>query len=94
MVTTIQVDEETQQKLFQVMTEIQGKTGRRISYNEALKILLERSERVERARSEFAKLYGSLAGEKDLLKELAEFKRAEKEKLEKKAARYTRSPLS
>ncbi len=94
MVTTIQVDEETQQKLFQVMTEIQGKTGRRISYNEALKILLERNERVERARSEFSKLYGSLAGEKDVLKELAEFKRSEKEKLEKKAARYTRSPLS
>ena len=84
MVTTIQIDENTRRKLFQIITKIQAETGRRVSYDEALNVLMKQDETVKRARKEFERLADSTRLDESALDELVELKRSEREKLEKK----------
>ncbi len=83
MVTTIQVNEDTQKKLLQIIARIQAETGRRTTYDEALNILMKGDERVRRARKEFAKFYGALRGDKGVWKELRELRKSEEDHLKK-----------
>lgn len=84
MVTTIQVDEETRKRLFDIITQIQAKTGRRVTYDEALRIVLRRSNRTRTARRRFSEFFGSLKGVPGVWEELSNLKRTEKERLESK----------
>lgn len=82
LATTIQVSEETQAKLIQLAAELQAKLGRRVSYDEAITLLIEQSRGVEEARDRFHKLFGSLRGDKKAWKELRRL-REEDKRLEK-----------
>ncbi len=90
MVTTIQIDEETQRRLFQIITKIQAETGRRVSYDEALNILMRRDEKMKRARLEFSKFRGILHGDKNVWRELRNLRKSEDEALERKLNKHTR----
>ena len=54
MTTTIQITEEIQQRLFQIINKIEKELGRRVSYNEAIKYLLDLQE-LKINRKEFIK---------------------------------------
>lgn len=82
LATTIQVSEETQAKLIQIAADLQAKLGRRVSYDEAITILIEQSRGVQEARDRFHKLFGSLRGDKKAWKELRKL-REEDKRLEK-----------
>ena len=85
MATTIQVSEETQAKLIQLAAELQAKLGRRVSYDEAITILIEQSRGVEEARRRFHNLFGSLRGDREAWKNLRQLRQEDKrlEKLSK-----------
>ncbi len=78
MATTIQVSEETQAKLLHLAAELQAKLGKRVSYDEAITLLIEQSRGVEEARERFHKLFGSLRGDKEAWKNLQQFRREDK----------------
>lgn len=78
MATTIQVSEETQARLIQLAAEMQAKLGRRVSYDEAITILIEKSRGVEEARDRFHKLFGTLRGDKKAWKELRRLREEDK----------------
>ncbi len=82
MATTIQVSEETQARLIQVAAELQAKLGRRVSYDEAIAILLEQSRGVQEARDRFSKMFSSLRGSKTAWKELRRLREKENKRLE------------
>lgn len=54
MTTTIQISEETKKKLFLVMNQLENKWGRRITYDEAIKFLLQ-EEKNEVDKNQFLK---------------------------------------
>ena len=78
MATTIQVSEETQARLIQLAAELQAKLGRRVSYDEAITLLIDQSRGVEEARDRFHKLFGSLRGDKEAWKNLQQLRREDK----------------
>ena len=84
MATTIQVSEETQAELIQLAADLQSKLGRRVSYDEAITILIEQSRGTQEARDRFHKLFGSLQGDKKAWKELRRL-REEDDKVERLA---------
>ncbi len=43
MATTIQISEKVKKKLFQIVNRLEQKLGRRITYNEAIEDLIEKS---------------------------------------------------
>lgn len=83
MATTIQISEETQTMLFQVVAQLQSRFGRRVSYDEAIALLIEESRGTGRAREDFRRLFGSLKGHDSALIELRRLKESEKQHLEK-----------
>lgn len=83
MATTIQVSEETQARLLQVAAELQARFGRRISYDEAISVLIDEAGGLREARTQFEKLFGSLRGEKRAWNELRGLKEEEKQRLER-----------
>lgn len=77
MTTTIQISEETKKKLFLIMNTLEKKWGRRITYDEAIKYLLqEKKNKLDKDQflKNIKKFQGILnPGEgKKLLKELRE----------------------
>ena len=84
MATTIQISEETQNRLFQLVAQLQTKLGRRVSYDEAITILIEESHGTTMAREQFGRLYGSLRGSKTAWTELRRLKETEKQRLERR----------
>ena len=85
LVTTIQVSEETQNKLLRVAAELQAKLGHRVSYDEAISVLIQGSGVQQQSRDSFRTLFGSLKNEKKVWKELRELKRSENQRLERLA---------
>jgi len=75
MPTTIQISEETKKKLFLVMNSLEKKWGRRVTYDEAIKFLLQK-EKNEVDKDQFLKNIKKFQGMlkpgegKKLLKEL------------------------
>ncbi len=78
MATTIQVSEETQAKLIQMTADLQAKLRRRVSYDEAITILIEQSMGIQGARDRFHELFGSLRGDKTAWKELRRLREEDK----------------
>ncbi|MGH9877467.1 MAG: hypothetical protein ACRD5H_07495 [Nitrososphaerales archaeon] len=85
MVTTIQVSEETQRELFRVVTELQAKFGRKISYDEAIMILISQIRGIEDARKRFQNMFGILAGYKSVWKDLKKLRQEEEKRLDRLA---------
>lgn len=79
MVTTIQLSEEAQRELFRIVTELQAKLGRKVSYDEAIMMLISQMRGVDDARKKFKDMFGTLAGERSVWKDLKKL-RAEEEK--------------
>jgi hypothetical protein len=52
----------TQKKLVVIASDLQAKLGRRVTYAEAINYLIDDSKQLSRARTDFAKLFGSLKG--------------------------------
>ncbi len=81
MVTTIQLNEETRRELFRIVTEMQAGLGRKVSYDEAIMMLISQIQGVEDARRKFQDMFGTLAGEKSIWKDLKELRREEEKRL-------------
>ncbi len=77
MATTIQISEETKKKLFMIMNQLEKQWRRRVTYDEAIKFLLN-EEKLEFNREDFLKNVKKYQGilkpdeGKDLFKELRE----------------------
>src|SRR6266705_4175469 len=80
LTTTIQLTEETQSKLFQVMSQLQSELGKRGSYDEAIALLISRTQGTREAREHFEKLFEALHGEKAAWKDLRQLTKTEKKK--------------
>jgi len=87
MVTTIQLSEETQQELFRIVTELQGRLGRKVSYDEAIMMLISQTRGVDDARKKFQDMFGILSDEKSVWKDLKKLREEE----EKRLARLAKS---
>lgn len=83
MVTSIQLSEETRRELFRIVAELQAKLGRKISYDEAIRILIAQTKGVEDARRKFGNMFGILAGKKSAWKDLKELRAEEEKRLER-----------
>lgn len=60
LTTTILVGEKTRRELFMIVSELERKRGRRVSYDEAIMVLIEDAKRKASARAHFRSLYGTL----------------------------------
>jgi hypothetical protein len=59
MISTIQVDTETKQALFHLKSQIESESGKALSYNDVIKLLLKANEtRPKRNLKEFKKFRG------------------------------------
>ena len=83
MATTIQISNDTQNRLFQLVAQLQTRLGRRVSYDEAIAILIDETQGARQAREEFQRLFGSLKGSETAWKELRELKDSEKRRIER-----------
>ncbi len=83
LATTIQVSEETQNRLLRVAADLQAKLGHRVSYDEAIIMLIDQSGSLQQARDDFESLYGSLKNDKKAWGELRRLKRSETQRLER-----------
>ncbi len=82
MATTIQVSEETQSRLLRVAADLQAKLGHRVTYDEAITMLIEQSRTLQHAREDLENLFGSLKNQKSVWRELSRLKRSETQRLE------------
>ena len=85
LTTTLQVDEKTRELLLRYAAEIQAKLGRRVSFDETIRTLIEDATGEKEARSRFDQMSGLLRGEKGIWRELGEVRRDERRRLERKA---------
>jgi len=65
LVTTIQLDEKTRDELFKVVASLQSKLGRRVSFDEAIMILIQDMRGTAAARKRFEALFGGLGGDRE-----------------------------
>jgi len=82
--TTVQVDEKTREALLRYASMLQTSLGRKVTFDEAIRSLLEESDRATAARRKLDGLFGSLTGEKGMPEELEEERRRDRERLERK----------
>lgn len=83
--TTIQVDEKTRQALLRYASRMQARLGRKVTFDEAIKLLMEDARETREARRRFEALFGSLAGEAGLWEELEAERKSERTSIERKA---------
>jgi hypothetical protein len=79
MATTIQLSEETKRELFRLVAELEVKLGRKVTYDEAIMMLISQMRGVEEARRKFRDLFGILAGERKVWSDIRKL-RTEQEK--------------
>ena len=87
MVTSVQIGDETKNELLKYASALQGRLGRKISFDQAIKASLQEAKGVEEARSKFDSHYGILSGEKGMWTDLERGRKVERKALEKKASR-------
>ena len=85
MVASVQIDESTKKELVEYASSLQTRLGRKVSFDEAIKISSEEKKGVEEARRSFASLYGSLTGGEEVWRELENTRKADRIALERKA---------
>ncbi len=83
LVTTVQLDEKTRDELFKVVSDLQSRLGRRVSFDEAIMTLIQEARGVETARARFEAFFGSLLGDMEAWRELESLRRAERKRLER-----------
>ena len=83
MTTTIQVGEKTRRELFMIVSELERKRGRRVSYDEAIRVLIEDAKRKASMRAHFRNLYGTLGPDSKAWDELSKVRRSERVRLER-----------
>lgn len=83
--TTIQVDEKTRRALLRYASRMQARLGRKVTFDEAIKLLMEDARETGEARRKFETLFGSLAGEAGLWEELEAERKSERTSIERKA---------
>jgi hypothetical protein len=82
LATTIQVSKKTQSELLRVAAELQAKLGHRVSYDEAISMLIQQSRTLRQARDDFEGLFGSLKNDRTVWRELRRLRRSENQRLE------------
>jgi hypothetical protein len=85
MPTTVQIDEKTKEALLKFASSLQERLGKRVTFDEAIAALVAEAEGSRQAREKLDSLFGSLARERGLWRELESFRRKEKEAVERKA---------
>jgi hypothetical protein len=85
MPTTVQLDEKTKETLLKYASDLQMKLGRKITFDEAIRFLVQEVRGTSEAREKFDSLFGSLAGRNDLWRELEETRKRERIAVERKA---------
>jgi hypothetical protein len=83
LTTTIQVGEKTRHELFMIVSELERKRGRRVSYDEAIMALIEDAKRKASVRARFRNLYGRLGPDSKAWGELSKVRRSERVRLER-----------
>jgi hypothetical protein len=83
LTTTIQIGEKTRHELFMIVSQLERKRGRRVSYDEAIKVLIEDAKRKASMRARFRKLYGTLGPDSQAWEELSKLRRGESVRLER-----------
>ena len=81
--TTIQVEEKTRRELFRIVSELEREKGRRVTYDEAIMVLIERAKLRNAARARFGSLYGTLGPDSGGWVELGALRRGERARLER-----------
>ena len=85
LTTTIQLSDETQSKLFQLVARLQSELGKRVSYDEAIALLIQQTQGTHEAREHFEKLFGALRGKKGVWEDLRRLKKTENQRHERLA---------
>lgn len=85
MPTTVQIDEKTKEALLRFASGLQVRLGRKVTFDEAISVLVAEAEGSKQAREKFDSLFGSLAGERSVWRELETFRKSEKVAVERKA---------
>jgi len=83
--TTIQVDEGTRRQLLKVASELQGRLGRKVSFDETIMALIEQARGTADCRARFEGLFGSMAGDRLAWPELRKLRKSERKRLERLA---------
>jgi hypothetical protein len=85
MPTTVQIDEKTKEALLRFASRLQGRLGRKVTFDEAIAALVAVADGSAEAREKFVKLFGSMRGERGAWRELEALRRSEKSAIERKA---------
>lgn len=85
LTTTIQLSEETQGKLFQLVARLQSELGKRVSYDDAIALLIQQTQGRQEAREHFEQLFGALRGKKGVWRDLRQLKKTENQRHERLA---------
>ena len=83
LTTTIQVGEKTREELHRIASQLERKRGRRVTYDEAIMVLIERAKLRHSARTHFRGLYATLGPDARAWAELSKLRRGEKVRLER-----------
>jgi hypothetical protein len=83
--TTIQVDEKTRQALLRYASRMQARLGRKVTFDEAIKLLMDDAKETGEARRKLERLFGSMAAEDGIWEELADERKRERARIERKA---------
>ncbi len=82
--TTLQVDEKTREALLRYASLLQARLGRKVTFDEAIRSLLQDSDKATAARRKLDDLFGRLAGEEGIWEELEEERKHDRERVERK----------
>jgi len=85
--TTVQVEDDVKRELFSVAAELQARLGRKVSLNEAIKILVESYRSKDRDVKKLVSLFGSLSPGQEAREFLKEMRREEDLRLERIAGK-------
>ena len=85
MPTTVQIDEKTKEALLRFASSLQARLGRKVTFDEAIAVLVADAEGSKQAREKFDSLFGSLAGERSVWRELETFRKSERVAVERKS---------
>jgi len=81
--TTVQVEDDVKRELFWVAAEIQARLGRKVSLNEAIRILVESYRSKDRDLKQILSLFGSLGQGREARELLKEMRHEEDARLER-----------
>lgn len=85
MPTTVQISEKTKEALLRFSSRLQGRLGRKVTFDEAIAALVARADVSADARERFDSMFGILAGEKGVWHELEDMRKKERSAVERKA---------